>query len=1725
MPDYFTALLAALSLSPANRNISPSNKDTHALDLPPHTLNVSLAGLQAESNTSGPLSPLDDPNSPTCYVEPYSMTFADIAPPTFDPLAVNIMRYRRQYGVNLGSWFVHEKWMTPSLFKCAAEPKISELDIALGWDSQASARSLLEKHWDSFITPSDFEYLAGIGINTVRLPIGYWNLGPEFCAGTPFETVADVYTNSWKRVVQSISEAGHMGLGVLLDLHGAPGSQNGQDHSGISDKQVLLFNSEEYQQKAIAALCFMAKEAEPFKNVIGIQILNEPKSGPSLDAFYSRAKEAVNKVSQLPLYMHDGFDMEHFAGFNSNPSSFTVHDYHSYFVFTNQDSKESASDHTQDVSTSIADRIADASGKQHGNMVIGEWSCALTPESLKNEPDPDDAQKKFCTGQMETYDQKVAGWMFWSYNKEDCDPAWCLKAARGKYLPTEFHAYRKPASMNLGDVRARLASLSPDTTLLVKRHDDGRMRFAIQTSPSHALSDFSEKIRRRKAHRRASSTQTPAYRQGKKDGRATAVAFATHLAKLGFVQQYIQDKYGVERRGSGSEDEYDAGFRIGLKEGEYDVEVALLTLSERVLVSFQAQPTLLASEYWTQILASINSQLPLRNLHWKSSSRPIKTIQELFVHVVHLDAVQDEHASQVPTTLLERPLLNIYVVACEDTDFDTYKNTTKKQIKDWHSIVSTKKHQEWLILQVIRPDARTPSGNFFQMKYSVFERIKTDFNSEKRDRCIQLTWSPQNDTNPAVWVDLINKMKDGLLLAFESAVSQREDDLRRSESQRQMPGWNFCTFFILKESLAASFEGLNLCEDAYNQYNELEDSFRAVLKEKNASWFGVLIQPGPKDDSLPLLSTDKKPYRDLILANTISVFDLRCYILARQCNLLRKLGRINDVGRKVVSFLSTFGRLLHGVETLPKLFVASWIYSSCMSTVDQCDSWASNHPPEGSALNQFYASKGELLELALTQLEAIGVSTGNLPHEVPFVAMDALPANPVTDTLQTGISNAELLSAIRNREQFDRTFVDVTNRAIDMYAKAGRRKFALKLHGRLAAIDLYNGRLEAARTTFASLPSHYAPHMWSALEAYMLCRALHVYSKSSPSLGRDWVSLVLSFLKLCIDETGTTLVSWNADSQDMVSDLMSSLSNAASHLDPDLVYPDHPGVEIKASGVAKPSGAMDGSYLDVVVSNKFPCSIPSCEVTVTIAGRESENYRFSAKVDAIAPGKSSLSLFSPSSYPGMYLLESTELRISGLLMQWPHKKANAKLMKGNQTDDALVPIRISSDDEALNIHLTQPRLAKLGEPPQLLFILATGRNDLVEVKIKLMGAGPVSLRCQETTTGVDYPLQLSDNTITITNVPKQSKVDLTIPFTATMASETIRVTIFVDYTTTSEPDLVRTMQMTKSLTTPLPLVINVQDFFRGDRYSPLFIIRDAGESSAIVKASPPTFGVTTITPTQPAHYLFHLDLNARNVPETLQLTVSYRILREEVELLVEQAVQEVLGELGSSEEAEWDQHALKAQVVASLSHSSSWVGKYCIAGQLHVPTREGFIPGSTYQAIVSALSSRSFDLSSPIHWRELVIPVDVPRMNIIASVEISFSDEETRKRPPLYAGQPVPTALIIKTKFGRGFVSSPSCYILRYDIEEMTSDWLLSGQKRGEFEAHDDSSFTTSVTLIALHHGELELPKVNLQALPLQGRGLHASAPSMDVHQVHGAEKVLVLPRGGRSTFVVEMGN
>ncbi|KAF4576475.1 glycosyl hydrolase 5 (cellulase A) family protein [Pleurotus pulmonarius] len=523
-----------------------------------------------------------------CYVEPYvAASEPTIHFPPFNQEEANIYRYRQQQGVNLGSWFVHENWMQPTtMFACASGNKESEYDIASGWGSQASARALLEKHWDTFIGPTDFAYLAGIGINTVRLPIGYWSLGPKFCKGTLFDSVSDVYTNSWSRVLRAINWAGAAGIGVLVDLHGAPGSQNGESHSGVSDHKTQLFDFDN-REKTIKVLQYLAQELCNINHIVGIQLLNEPKDHEMLASFYDEAIGAMD--CSVPKYIHDAFNLAKYSEYNSHRRDFVVVDHHSYFVFTDKDNNESASGHTQDVSTSIAANFAEHSLEQRGNLIIGEWSCALSSQSMKKENDPEASQKEFCTRQMETYGASTAGWTFWSYMKEGCqtDPGWCFKAAVGNKLPSSFHSYPNAASKSMESVRLLVKPLSGAAPGPMSLEPQAQDSSSLRTSAAELRRETSSFRRRqvsihhRHLHQRESSSPkrgSVAFQTGYQNGYDTALMFARRASKVGFKQQCMMDGcggFGDKYSSIGAQDEYEAGFMQGLSEAERAVEVTL----------------------------------------------------------------------------------------------------------------------------------------------------------------------------------------------------------------------------------------------------------------------------------------------------------------------------------------------------------------------------------------------------------------------------------------------------------------------------------------------------------------------------------------------------------------------------------------------------------------------------------------------------------------------------------------------------------------------------------------------------------------------------------------------------------------------------------------------------------------------------------------------------------------------------------------------------------------------------------------------------------------------------------------------------------------------------------------------------------------------------------------------------------------------------------------------
>ncbi|KIP05944.1 glycoside hydrolase family 5 protein [Phlebiopsis gigantea 11061_1 CR5-6] len=372
-------------------------------------------------------------------------TVSLVQDPSSFPSSNDIFRYRKQRGVNLGSWFVLERWIAEAPFRSAAPPAQSDLDVARG----THAKETLEQHWDTWINEGDWAWIAERGLNSIRLPIGYYHLcgaDASVLNNTDFAKLGHVYEGAWKRITNAISTAHRFGLGVLIDLHAAPGKQNRDAHAGTSAEprffnKVNMTHTLHVLSVLVTQLDRFCRSSDPpLANVLGIELLNEPQQDPSLEKWYLDAIRTVRSQDpSIPVYIGDSWSTDQYAGFIESHASaipFTVLDHHLYRCFTQGDASTPATRHAhnlRDASSGTPQMFARVSQKVQGAggaLVVGEWSGALNPGSLHGIADDTGVRREYIAAQLALYEQHCAGSFFWTYKKEHPgDKGWSLRDA------------------------------------------------------------------------------------------------------------------------------------------------------------------------------------------------------------------------------------------------------------------------------------------------------------------------------------------------------------------------------------------------------------------------------------------------------------------------------------------------------------------------------------------------------------------------------------------------------------------------------------------------------------------------------------------------------------------------------------------------------------------------------------------------------------------------------------------------------------------------------------------------------------------------------------------------------------------------------------------------------------------------------------------------------------------------------------------------------------------------------------------------------------------------------------------------------------------------------------------------------------------------------------------------------------------------------------------------
>ncbi len=191
-------------------------------------------------------------------------------------------------GVNLGNYLLLEPWMMgegDEFTKGRRDPDAHKGKYYDDWTIREylgdRSEAALDAYQKAYIKDNDLDNIMRLGFNFVRLPIYYRDICDLNTSG------AWTCNNNFnfEEIDRIIEAAADRGIYVLLDLHGAPGSQGPEFHTGRTSYDQpapgfkhQLFNPADATYRTRTRELWQ-KIAEHYKNnttVMGYDLLNEP---------------------------------------------------------------------------------------------------------------------------------------------------------------------------------------------------------------------------------------------------------------------------------------------------------------------------------------------------------------------------------------------------------------------------------------------------------------------------------------------------------------------------------------------------------------------------------------------------------------------------------------------------------------------------------------------------------------------------------------------------------------------------------------------------------------------------------------------------------------------------------------------------------------------------------------------------------------------------------------------------------------------------------------------------------------------------------------------------------------------------------------------------------------------------------------------------------------------------------------------------------------------------------------------------------------------------------------------------------------------------------------------------------------------------------------------------------------------------------------------------------
>ena len=339
-------------------------------------------------------------------------------------------------GVSLGGWLVAEHWMASDSPAWEGVPEdIADTGeySAIKYLGHEKGDSQFDRHRSTFITEQDFKDIAAIGLNTVRIPVGYWITGFDNSGGSEdWKIYAPGAINYLDKAVREW--APNNNILVFISMHAAKGSQNGIVHSSPSNPGHAYWSS--YKENVDNTLDVVEWLARRYNNdvaFLGIGLLNAPENQNEtvLKQYYYDAYGRIRAFSDCllttaPMLYDQTSGASDWNTFMLPPDWQNIrHEWHRYQVMGfESENGWNAEKVISYVNNELTNDILDWTGNW---LYMGEWSMA-TAVSM----DDDDTLRRYGQAQLKAFIHARGGWTYWTWKMYNDDGSsrnqWSMKS-------------------------------------------------------------------------------------------------------------------------------------------------------------------------------------------------------------------------------------------------------------------------------------------------------------------------------------------------------------------------------------------------------------------------------------------------------------------------------------------------------------------------------------------------------------------------------------------------------------------------------------------------------------------------------------------------------------------------------------------------------------------------------------------------------------------------------------------------------------------------------------------------------------------------------------------------------------------------------------------------------------------------------------------------------------------------------------------------------------------------------------------------------------------------------------------------------------------------------------------------------------------------------------------------------------------------------------------------